>query len=273
MRITTLVENTVNKPDLIAEHGLSFLLETDDETILFDTGQGYTIRHNAEKMGVDLSKVQKIILSHGHYDHTGGLEKVVDLTGNVDIYSHPNIFDKKYAKEDDGARYIGTPFTKESLESKGARFHLNRESIQVTINIRTTGEVERKTDFEIGSDRLCVMQEGKLVKDDLMDDLSLIINGQERISVILGCCHVGIINTLYHIQKMTDNSPIDMLVGGIHLIGVADEKIDKTIELLKEFNIKKLALCHCTGMKAMPKLSQTFGNKLLFNNIGTRLEL
>lgn len=273
MVINTLAENTVNKQNLIGEHGLSFLIETGDEVILFDTGQGYTILHNAQKMQIDLSKISKIILSHGHYDHTSGLEKIVDLAGSVGIYGHPDIFNQKYAKDDNGARFIGIPFTKESLETKGAGFHLNKEPIQVAKSIWTTGEIERKTDFETGSDRLCIMQDGKLVKDNLMDDLALIINGQKGISVILGCCHSGIINTLYHIQKMTDNSPMNMLIGGIHLIDATDEKIDKTIELLREFDIKKLALCHCTGMKAMIKLYQIFGDKLLFNNVGTKLEL
>ncbi len=273
MKITTLVENMINKVDLLGEHGLSFLLENGDEKILFDTGQGYVILHNTQKMGIDLSKISKIVLSHGHFDHTGGLDKVLNLVGNIDIYGHPDIFDKKYAKDGEKSRYIGIPFNKEDLELKGAKFKLYKKSVQIAKNIWTTGEIEKKTDFETGSERLCVMQDGNLVKDELMDDLSLIVNGENGISVILGCCHTGIINTLYHIRKMTDNSPINMLVGGIHLFDAKDDKIDKTIELLQVFHINKLALCHCTGMKAMIKLHQAFGDKLLFNNVGSIFEL
>lgn len=273
MKITTLVENTVNKADLLGEHGLSFLLEDEDEKILFDTGQGYTILHNAQKMGIDLSKINKIVLSHGHFDHTGGLDKVINLVGNVEIYCHPNIFDRKYAKEREKSRYIGIPFNRENLELKGARFDLNKKSVQITKNVRTTGEIEKRTEFETGSDKLCIMQEGVLTKDELKDDLSLIINGQNGISVILGCCHSGIINTLYHVQEMTGNSSINMLIGGIHLFDSKDDKIDKTIKLLKGFRINKLALCHCTGMKAMIELYQTFEDKLVFGNVGIEFEL
>jgi len=273
MRITTLAENMVSKHDLLGEHGLSFILETDDEIILFDTGQGYTILHNAQKLGIDLSKVQKIVLSHGHYDHTGGLMGVLGVIKDANIFGHPDIFDMKYSKDDKKIRYIGLPFTREDLESKGAKFNLSRNSIQIAAGIWTTGEIKRQIDFEVSSDRLCVMGNDRLEKDSLMDDLSLVINSQKGVVVVLGCCHSGIINTLLHIQKMTDNAPISMLIGGIHLVDATDEKIDKTIRFLSDFDIKKLALCHCTGMKAMMRLYQAFGDKLMFNSVGTLIEL
>ncbi|MGB9596423.1 MAG: MBL fold metallo-hydrolase [Candidatus Poribacteria bacterium] len=273
MLITTLVENTINKPGLIGEHGLSFLIKTEEEEILFDTGQGNAILHNAKLMSVDLSRIKKIILSHGHYDHTGGLKTILKLMDDVHIYGHPNIFDKKYAKDREKQRYIGISYTKEELETKGVQLHLEREPIQITNRIKTSGEIKRKTDFETISDRLCVMRDGELVKDDILDDLSLIISGREGISIILGCGHSGVINILEHTQMITNNVPISYLIGGIHLIDTNKNTIHKTIDRLKEFNIGKMALCHCTGFYALSELQRAFGDKLIINNTGDKIDL
>ena len=272
MRITTLVENTVTKPGLLAEHGLSILLETEEETILFDTGQKYALVHNATKMGIDLSNVDKIVLSHGHSDHTGGLEDTLRTTGKAHLYGHPNILDDKYSRGKCEQRSIGMPYTKESLELMGADLHLSKQPVQISHNIQTTGEIRRQSGFETIHDRLCVMRDGMLVKDDLLDDLSLIITGQEGVAVIFGCGHSGVINTLAHVQQLTDNAPISMLMGGIHLIDATTDRIDRTIQELKQFEIGKLALCHCTGMLAMIKLHEAFGSKLVFNNVGAQIE-
>ena len=272
MRITTLVENTVNKSDLLAEHGLSFLVETDDEAILFDTGQGCALIHNAAKMGIDLSRISKIVLSHGHSDHTGGLGDALKASGGAHIYGHPNILDEKYSRGKCEQRSIGMPYTKKSLELMGAELHLSKRPVQITDSIQTTGEIRRQNDFEIIHDRLRVLRDGMLVKDDLLDDLSLIVAGQEGVAVIFGCGHSGVINTLARVQQLTDNAPISMLMGGIHLIDAAADRIDRTIQELKRFRIGKLALCHCTGMLAMIKLYQAFGDKLVFNHVGSQIE-
>lgn len=272
MLITTLVENTVNKSDLLAEHGLSVLLETEDEAILFDTGQCHALFHNATKMGIDLSKVDKIVLSHGHSDHTGGLGDALKASGGAHVYGHPSIFDERYSKRKCEQRSIGIPYTREALELRGAKLHLSKEPIQIADGIQTTGEIRRQTDFETVYDKLCVMRDGMLVKDDLLDDLSLIVAGQEGVAVILGCGHSGAINTLIQVQRMTGDAPILMVIGGIHLIDATEDRINRTIHNLKEFNIGKLALCHCTGMLATIKLYEAFGDKLLFNHVGTQIE-
>ena len=272
MQITTLVEDTVNKPGLLAEHGLSVLLETEDEAILFDTGQGHALFHNVTKMGIDLSKVGKIVLSHGHSDHTGGLGDALKASEGAHVYGHPNVFDAKYSKRKCEQRSIGIPYTRECLQLRGAKLHLNKEPVQIADGIQTTGEIRRQTDFEIVHDRLCVMRDGMLMKDDLPDDLSLIVAGREGVTVIFGCGHSGVINTLIQVRRMIGDTPISMVVGGIHLIDATEDRIDRTVHDLKEFNIGRLALCHCTGMLAMMKLYKAFGDKLLFNHVGTQIE-
>jgi len=272
MRITTLVENTVGKPDLLAEFGLSILLETEDEAILFDTGQGCVLLHNAAKLGIDLSRINKIVLSHGHNDHTGGLADVLKATGGAHVYGHPNIFNDKYAKDKCQQIPIGIPYTREALELRGAKLHLSKDPIQVAEGVQTTGEVKRQTDFETLNDRLCAMRDGTLVKDDLQDDMSLIVTGSEGVAVIFGCGHSGAINTLLQVRRMVGDTPISIVIGGIHLIDSNEDRIDRTIRELKKFDIGKLSLCHCTGMPAMIKLYQAFGDKVLFNNVGTQIE-
>jgi 7,8-dihydropterin-6-yl-methyl-4-(beta-D-ribofuranosyl)aminobenzene 5'-phosphate synthase len=271
MRITTLVENTVNKSDLLAEHGLSLLLETEDEAILFDTGQNCALVHNVEKMGIDLSTVDKIVLSHGHRDHTGGLINALRACGGAQVYGHPGIFGEKYSKTRCEQRPIGMPYEKRSLELLGAELYLSQEAIQITEAIQTTGEVRRMMDFETIHERLCVIHNGTLEKDELFDDLSLIVSGEKGVAVILGCGHSGVINTLSQVREITNNAPISLIVGGIHLMDANADRIDRTMDQLKLFDIDKFALCHCTGMPAMMKLYDVFGDKVLSNNVGDQL--
>ena len=272
MWITTLVENTVNRSGLLAEHGLSVLLEMEDEAILFDTGQGRALIHNAAEMGIDLSKIGKIVLSHGHSDHTGGLGDALKASGGADVYGHPNLFDERYSKTRCERRSIGIPYTRECLQLRGAKLHLSKAPIQVTQSIQTTGEIKRQTDFETIHDRLCVIRDGMLVRDDLLDDLSVIVTGQEGVAVIFGCGHSGVINTLIQVRQMIGDTPISMVIGGIHLMDAATDIIDRTVRELKRFDIGKLALCHCTGTLAMIKLYEAFGDKMLFHHVGTQIE-
>jgi len=275
LRITTLSENTAGAVDLLAEWGLSILIETGKENILFDTGQTITAGYNTDNLEIDLNQIDKIVLSHGHYDHTGGLHQILRKMGKeVEIIAHPDIWAAKYrrrkGKKD---KYIGIQFQRQELESLGARFTLTTKPVPVADNIMTTGEVPMVTDYETIDSALFVKENTGWQPDKLLDDLSLIINTKSGLVVVLGCAHRGMINTLYHAQQLTGVKPIHAVIGGAHLVHASEERIRLTIAALKELGVQKLGLCHCTSLPAMSLLAQEFGDKFFFNIVGTIFEL
>ena len=275
LRITTLSENTANMGEFLAEWGLSILIETDEVNILLDTGSTISVCHNANTLGIDLNKVDKIVLSHGHYDHTGGLRQVLGrMKKEVEIIAHPDIWTAKYSRRKGKAdRYIGIPFQCEELESLGARFNLTTKSAEITDNIMTTGEVPMTTDYEEIDSHLWVKEADAWKPDKLADDLAIIVNTELGLVVVLGCAHRGIINTLYHAQRLTGRKEIHTVLGGSHLIDTSEERIWLTVAALKELGVQRLGLCHCTSLPAVALLAREFGDKFLFNNTGTVLEL
>lgn len=271
LRITTLSENTAGSGEFLGEWGLSIFLEVEDTNILFDCGKTISVVHNADTLNIDFSKVHKIVLSHGHYDHTGGLREILRRTRKeVEVIAHPDIWQSKYARrKDKSEQYIGIPFQQKELESLGARFKLSRESVRITNDIVTTGEVPMVTDYEQIDKYLFVKQDSGWQPDKVMDDQALVIKSENGLVVILGCAHRGIINTLYHAQQITGTGKIYAVIGGSHLMGVSEERLWQTIGALREFSIQRLGLCHCTDLPAAGLLSQEFGESFFFNKAGT----
>ena len=274
LQITTLSENTAGLGSFLAEWGLSILIETDEANILFDTGQSISASHNAELLGIDLSQIDKIVLSHGHFDHTGGLKQVLRRIGKeIEIIAHPDIWQVKYATREGKERYIGVPFHRQTLESLGARFNLTTKSTRISDNIMTTGEIPMVTDYEGIEPYLVLKEAGGFKPDKLLDDQALIINTELGLVVILGCAHHGIINTLYHAQQLTGVKAIHTVVGGCHLIDASEERIWLTIAALKELGVQRLGVSHCAGLPASAIMAQEFGDKFFFNNAGTKISL
>lgn len=272
--ITTLSENTAAAGGLLGEWGLAILIETDAANILFDTGQSISTYHNADFLGVDLNRVEKIVLSHGHYDHTGGLRQVLwKISREVEVTAHPDIWAVKYARRQGGERYIGIPFRQKELESLGARFNLTTKSVRISDKMMTTGEIPMVTDFETVDTGLFVKEGTDYKPDKVLDDQALIINTGQGLVVILGCAHRGIINTLYQAQKLTGVSRIYMVLGGCHLMGATEERIWLTIAALKELGVSRLGVSHCTGLPAAAIMAREFGDSFFFNNAGTRVNL
>jgi 7,8-dihydropterin-6-yl-methyl-4-(beta-D-ribofuranosyl)aminobenzene 5'-phosphate synthase len=275
LSVTALSENTAGMGDLLAEWGLSLLVETDEVKILLDTGTSATAVHNSDSLGIDLTKIDKIVLSHGHSDHTGGLRDVLRrIKKDVDIIAHPDIWQIKYdRREGKPERYIGIPFQQTALESLGARFLLSREPVKLSNNIWTTGEIPMVTDFEAVDPKLFVKENSSWKPDPVMDDRGLVIKTSEGLVVILGCAHRGMINTIYHAREITGVSSIYGVIGGSHLISASEEHLWQTINTLRELDVKKLALCHCTDLPAISVLAQEFGERFIFMKSGSRIEL
>ncbi len=274
LQITTLSENTAGARRLLGELGLSILVKTDEAKILFDTGQSTSASHNADIMGINLSQVDKIVLSHGHYDHTGGLKPVLRKIGKeIEVIAHPDIWAAKFSRQGQEAEFIGIPFHRQTLESLGAHFNLTAEPVRITENIMTSGEIPMVTGYEAIEPRLQVKAGKRFKPDKLLDDQALIIKTEPGLVVILGCAHRGIINTLYHAQKLTGVKKIYAVLGGCHLIDSTEERVWLTIAALKELGVSRLGACHCTGLPASAIMAREFGDGFFFNNAGTTISL
>jgi len=275
LRITTLSENTAGLGNFLGEWGLSILVETEGLHLLLDAGQGISAVYNADILGIDLSQTDKIILSHGHYDHTGGLRHTLrKIKSATEIIAHPDIWAAKYAqRKGQTEKYIGIPYQRQELESLGANFNLSTKPTKISANITTTGEIPMVTEFEEIEPNLLIKESAGFQPDKLLDDQALIINTEVGLVVILGCAHRGIINTLYYAQQLTGAKKIHTVLGGCHLIDASEERVRLTIAALKELDVQRLGVSHCTGLPAACLMAQEFGNKFFFNNAGTTISL
>ncbi len=264
LKLTIICENRVyHRRGLVAEHGWAVFVESAAGNFLFDTGQGPALLRNARELGLDLGTCDAVIVSHHHWDHTGGLRDLLGLTGPVDVFAHPDLFKESYRLKNGVVEPTGIPFSREELEQRGARFRFGRSFCEVAEGLFLTGEIPRVTPFEKGDLSLLVRRGGETVPDPILDDQALVAVRDDGLVVLLGCSHSGVVNTLRHVREKTGLSRIRALIGGTHLGPLPEAEIERSIAALKEFDIGLIGAAHCTGEGPGRRLAEEFGDRCI----------
>jgi 7,8-dihydropterin-6-yl-methyl-4-(beta-D-ribofuranosyl)aminobenzene 5'-phosphate synthase len=270
--ITVLVENMAGGGPVLGEWGLSFLVETDSRRILFDIGGGQTLLGNARSLGVDLSKIDTIVISHGHDDHTGGLGKALEACGPVDLFVHPAAFTTRYWKE--GSRVVPDvmPFSRDELSRRVRKLIETANPTSVCEGVMVTGQIPRLTDFEDTGVREFAFLDAELKKPNpILDDQALFFRTPEGVVILLGCGHAGVVNTIRHVSKLVGGQKIYAVMGGTHLLNASPLRLQKTIETVREFDLQKIMLCHCTGIDAYAEIARAFPGRSSWPACGTKV--
>ncbi len=275
VKITIVCENSVGRSiPAIGEHGFACWIEIDGCHYLVDTGQGLGIMKNIQVLELPLNKLTGVVISHGHYDHIGGLDQVLRRTGPIDVFAHPDIFASRFSQSGPRLRFLGVPQRRELLETLGANFIFTPEFQQIAPNLYVTGTIPRCNDFEVGDANLVQRTtDGNFVPDPFNDDMAVAMDTPRGLVVVLGCAHAGIVNTLDYFCQKFNRKQIYAVVGGTHLGPVSAAQFYATLVALKKFDIQKLGVSHCTGQTRAAMLRNEFGEKFFFGSVGAVLEI
>ena len=278
LKITTLIENMPDAEEqLIYEHGFSVFLEVDGLRLLFDTGQSGRFVENAKALGVDLSETDLVILSHGHYDHTGGVPALLDkLEKKTPFYVGKEFFLPKYKLLEDGSwKYNGNPFEKALICGENSPVELNfvdNNATWLTNRLVLLKNFSRVTAYEEVNSKFFIKTETGYEPDLFMDEISLGICTEEGLVLVVGCSHAGIINIVEHVKREL-GLPITAVIGGTHLVEAGEQRLIQTVQAIKRHGIQTIAVSHCTGEAGMSILKEEFGENFILNHTGKVLNV
>ena len=253
MKLQILVDNNTYIDEYyLGEPAVCYYIEEEDERILFDLGYSDVFIKNAEKMAIDLNQISKIVLSHGHNDHTGGfafLNGEMDLSV-AEIIAHPCVFEKKY----DNNMEIGSPLSLFEAEQKYA-LCLSKEPFQISSKLFFLGEIPSYNDFEERSVIGKRETDEELMEDFVLEDTAIVYKSEKGLFIITGCSHSGICNIIEHAKKVCNETKIAGVLGGFHLFDV-NERLNKTIEYFIKSNITELYPCHCVSFQVKAEINK-----------------
>jgi 7,8-dihydropterin-6-yl-methyl-4-(beta-D-ribofuranosyl)aminobenzene 5'-phosphate synthase len=278
LQLTIVVDNEAGA-GLMAEHGLALWLETGGRRILFDTGQGAALLHNGPALGIDPASADHLVLSHGHYDHSGGLAPVLRQSRALQLHCHPAAVNPRYAIRNRIAKPLQMPRDAMAALDRHPQeqVHWVQQPTMLDGIVGLTGPIARETAYEETGGPFYLDQAGHR-PDPVDDDLALWVRTGKGLVVCVGCAHAGLINTLQQVRRLNDGLPIRAVIGGFHLLNADRRRLSQTIQALRPLQPELLIPCHCTGEQAVRALKDAFGVRcrpgmagmtLLFDQAGT----
>jgi len=265
MKIITLAENLVTSGGFYAEHGLSMFIQTDNRKILFDTGQSDVFIKNAGKLGIDLSEIDVLVLSHGHYDHTGGLNEFVKINSKATVLAKKDIFVPKFSGK---TRFIGLEYN----EKLARRISFVDSLSQIDDDLFVCPEI-KITYPEDTNFRMLYKREGvPFYPDDFTDELFLTIRGKEKISIITACSHRGISN-ICSAAVNCFKLPVKMIIGGFHMKDCEIAQYNHIVKYLRNLKPEIIGTCHCTGVEGYARLKNDLDGKVFYNFTGNEINI
>jgi len=252
IRITTLVENSPGEHlALHHEHGISFCIETENGKVLFDTGQSDTFIKNAKQLRIDLTDLDFVVLSHGHYDHSGGFKALSEVYSSFELVVGKGFFNEKYAALNGGYEFLGNNFTRDFLEERNIRYSELAGSVRELIpGVSVLGQFPRNHEDEIINPRFRLKLDGKFIPDSFDDEVLVVVDTSEGLVVLLGCSHPGMRNLLDAVKERFQK-PIYAVMGGTHLVEASDDVTKAAYEYLRREGIAVIGVSHCTGERGM----------------------
>lgn len=263
MKLTVLIDNnTLIDRYLLGEPGVSYLIQDGNKQVLFDVGYSNAFIINAQKLNLDLLQSDFIVLSHGHLDHTWGLDPLLKLYTEAKIESvpftnptliaHPNVFETKTI---DGLNEIGCIISKRKLDQH-FEINLTKEPFWLSDKLVFLGEIERSNDFE-NKEPIGKVHSMDGTKDDfLLDDTALAYKGRKGLIVITGCSHSGICNIVEYAKKVCNEDSVADVIGGFHLMQPSQEQLKGTLDYFQKLKSKELHACHCVDLDSKIALSK-----------------
>ncbi|MCW2308928.1 MBL fold metallo-hydrolase [Rhodobium gokarnense] len=271
IQITTVVENSPGEHKALRhEHGLCFHIDTGSDRILFDTGASDALLHNAEHLRLDLKRVGTVVLSHGHYDHTGGLRHLASVNDGFELVTGKGFFVEKYAALDAAYEFLGNDFDEAWLAAKGITCRTVSEPISELVpGVHIITDFERTHGDEVVNPRFKLRTDDGFVNDTFSDEVMLAIETPPGIVAVVGCSHPGIRNLLDTAEKRLGR-PIHAVLGGTHLMEATPDRIAATLDYLDRKGISVIGASHCTGPKATEQM-KALGARHYHNRTGTSL--
>lgn len=271
-QLTVIVDNRAEEP-YQAEHGFSLFIEWKGKRILFDTAQGKPLFHNAALLGISLEHLDALILSHGHYDHGGNIAALLKMNPRMAVYAHPDCLMDRYSLHKDGDIVpvnLSEKDRKALMTHPEGLLHWCREAEEIFPGLWISGTIPRlHQDEDTGG---AFFREKEMVHaDSIPDDISLCLEYEDQLSVICGCCHSGVRNTIDRILTIRDHRTVKFLMGGFHLVHAGEKRISDTIAFINAHHIGRIIPAHCTGKTAMKRFREELTGKVTFSQAGLKI--